>query len=109
MRIQKASRPSTEPVDEPRAIDPAGKLEGREAKSISAEGQVATYRPCPVKRDRRTKAEVAEIRAMITDVISGDPPMTVRQVFYQLVARGVIEKSEEQYHRTVIRLIRDAA
>jgi hypothetical protein len=31
--------------------------------------------------------------------------MTVRQVFYQLVARGVIEKSEEQYQSTVIRLM----
>jgi hypothetical protein len=31
--------------------------------------------------------------------------MTVRQVFYQLVARGVIEKTEEQYQGTVIRLM----
>jgi hypothetical protein len=33
--------------------------------------------------------------------------MTVRQVFYQLVARGVIEKSEAQYQGTVIRLMTD--
>jgi hypothetical protein len=33
--------------------------------------------------------------------------MTVRQVFYQLVARGVIEKTEEEYHQTVIRLMTD--
>jgi len=38
-------------------------------------------------------------------LISDDPPMTVRQVFYQLVARGVIEKTEEQYQGTVIRLM----
>ena len=31
--------------------------------------------------------------------------MTVRQVFYQLVARGVIEKSEAAYHGVVIRLM----
>ena len=31
--------------------------------------------------------------------------MTVRQVFYQLVTRGVIEKTEEQYQGTVIRLM----
>ncbi len=31
--------------------------------------------------------------------------MTVRQVFYQLVARGQIEKTEEQYQQTVIRLM----
>jgi hypothetical protein len=31
--------------------------------------------------------------------------MTVRQVFYQLVIRNVIEKTEEQYQGTVIRLL----
>ena len=31
--------------------------------------------------------------------------MTARQVFYQLVARGVIEKTEDEYQRTVIRLM----
>ena len=56
-------------------------------------------------RARRTKADVAEIRDAIIEVIGDDPPMTVRQVFYQLVARGVIDKTEEQYQGTVIRLM----
>ncbi len=47
------------------------------------------------------------IRGTILAVIKEDPPMTVRQVFYQLVSRGVIEKSEAQYHGTVIRLMTD--
>jgi hypothetical protein len=34
-----------------------------------------------------------------------DPPMTVRQAFYQLVVRGVIEKTEVEYQNVVIRLI----
>jgi hypothetical protein len=46
---------------------------------------------------------VTAIRDAIVDVIKDDPPMTVRQVFYQLVTRGVIEKTEEQYQGTVIR------
>jgi hypothetical protein len=45
------------------------------------------------------------IRQAILDVITDDPPMTVRQVFYQLVARGVVERTEAQYQRTVIRLM----
>jgi hypothetical protein len=45
------------------------------------------------------------IRKAIIGVIREDPPMTVRQVFYQLVARGVIDKSEEEYQRTVVRLM----
>ena len=48
---------------------------------------------------------MAAIRDAILDVIDDDPPMTVRQVFYQLVARGVIEKTERQYQKTVIRLM----
>ena len=65
----------------------------------------ASFRACSTKRDRRPKADVAAIRAAIVDVIEDDPPMTVRQVFYQLVTRGVIEKTEEQYQGTVIRLM----
>ena len=64
-----------------------------------------TYRACPTKRSRRTKAGVTAIRDAIVDVIGEDPPMTVRQVFYQLVTRGVIEKTEAQYQGTVIRLM----
>jgi hypothetical protein len=33
------------------------------------------------------------VKAVILDVLKADPPMTVRQCFYQLVARGAIEKS----------------
>ena len=35
--------------------------------------------------------------------------MTVRQVFYQLVVRNIIEKTEEQYQGTVIRLLTENA
>ena len=63
------------------------------------------YRACPIKRPRRTKAEIQGVRSAIVTVLKGDNPMTVRQVFYQLVVRGVIEKTEEQYQGTVIRLL----
>ena len=63
------------------------------------------YKACPIKRPRRTKAEIQGIRSAIVAVLKGDHPMTVRQVFYQLVVRGVIEKTEEQYQGTVIRLL----
>jgi hypothetical protein len=54
---------------------------------------------------KRSRDEMDLIRQAILDVIADDPPMTVRQVFYQLVARGVIEKTEQQYQKTVIRLM----
>jgi hypothetical protein len=62
---------------------------------------------CPTSRLRRSKADIAAIRDAIVDVLREDPPMTVRQVFYQLVVRGVVEKSEAQYQGTVIRLLTD--
>jgi hypothetical protein len=47
------------------------------------------------------------IREDIQAILSADHPMTVRQVFYQLVVRGTIEKTEAQYQGTVIRLLTD--
>jgi hypothetical protein len=61
----------------------------------------------PIKRSRRTRADIEDIKQAVLDVIGADPPMTVRQVFYQLVSRGVIEKTEAQYQQTVIRLMTD--
>jgi hypothetical protein len=55
--------------------------------------------------NKRSRDEMTEIRQAILDVIEDDPPMTVRQVFYQLVSRGVVEKTERQYQKTVIRLM----
>jgi hypothetical protein len=66
---------------------------------------VLAYEACPIKRARRSKAEISAIKTAIADVLKADHPMTVRQVFYQLVVRNVIEKTEEQYQGTVIRLL----
>lgn len=67
---------------------------------------MTTYRACPT-RARRTKAEVAAVRAAIIDILGSDRPQTVRQVFYQLVVRDVIKKTEAEYQQTVIRLLTD--
>ncbi len=42
---------------------------------------------------RRSRAEMDIIREAISELLLDDNPMTVRQVFYQLVGRGVIEKA----------------
>jgi hypothetical protein len=73
----------------------------------NSEPPPALYRACPTKRVRRTKADIDVVKQAILDVIGADPPMTVRQVFYQLVTRGVIEKTEREYQQTVIRLMTD--
>jgi hypothetical protein len=62
------------------------------------------YEPWPIK-SRRTKTAMADIRNAIRSVLKADHPMTVRQVFYQLVVRDVIEKTEQAYKGTVVRLL----
>jgi hypothetical protein len=61
------------------------------------------YRACSTSR--RSSGEIDEIRAAIKGLLKADHPMTVRQVFYQLVARRVVEKTEAEYQQTVIRLL----
>jgi hypothetical protein len=75
---------------------------GRRASAASP-----SYGAWPISRPRRSKADIDDIKSAILDVIGEDPPMTVRQVFYQLVSRGVIEKTEAEYKQTVIRLMAD--
>ncbi len=64
-----------------------------------------TYGASPIKPRRRTKAAVQAIRDTIFELVAEYQPMTVRQVFYQLVSRGLIEKTEAQYKQTVCRLL----
>ncbi len=56
-------------------------------------------------RERRTRIDIGFLCDVIDDVVSADAPMTVRQVFYQLVGRGVIAKTESEYNNVVVRLL----
>ena len=57
----------------------------------------AVYQASRIKRVRATKAEMAERREALFDIVAEQQPMTVRQVFYQATVRGVIEKTEAGY------------
>jgi len=46
-----------------------------------------------------------ELREAITSIVSIDAPMTVRQVFYRFVGTGMIDKTEGDYNRVVVRLL----
>jgi hypothetical protein len=58
-----------------------------------------------VTKTRRTKAQIERLKAGFYEILKDQHPMTVRQVFYQSVAHGLIEKTEAQYKRTVVRLL----
>lgn len=62
-------------------------------------------RPYGARPTRRTPAEIDTIRAAIHDVLEEQHPATLRGVFYQLVSRGVVPKTEAAYKSTVGRLL----
>ena len=64
-----------------------------------------SYGASPTNRGRRTKREIAELRDLLEQVLRQSQPMTVRQVFYQMVGIGAIEKTEAEYKSTVCRLL----
>lgn len=50
-----------------------------------------------IKRKRRTREEMDALREAAYEVLSEENPMTVRQVYYQLVARQLIDNNRGQY------------
>jgi hypothetical protein len=54
-------------------------------------------RPLNGGRQRRTKAELAEIEAAIFDIAVVEEPVTVRGLFYRVMSRGLVPKTEQGY------------
>ena len=63
------------------------------------------YEASHTKRRRRTKAEIAALEDALLAIVREQHPMTVRQVFYQAVARGLVPKTEAAYQNDVGRLL----
>jgi hypothetical protein len=64
------------------------------------------YEASSIKRQRRTKADMAVIRDAIIDVLNASHPQTVRQVFYQIVVRDLVPKDDgPKGYGTVQRLL----
>jgi hypothetical protein len=67
----------------------------------------AVYGSTPIRRRRRSQAEMEAIRAALNEILAERHPMTVRQVFYQATTAGVVAKTEAEYKGTVCRLLAD--
>ena len=65
------------------------------------------YRSSPIRRPRRTKAEMDAIREALYDCLVDEHPMSVRQAFYAMTVKGAISKTEKEYKGTVVRLLGD--
>lgn len=59
----------------------------------------------PTNGGRRGRAAMERVRIAIEAVLAVERPCTVRQIYYQLVSRGVIDKTESEYKATVCRLL----
>jgi hypothetical protein len=64
---------------------------------------VSVYGTSPIKRRRRTKAELEELDRVLTDLVAEIQPATVRQVFYQAVVLGLVPKDEARGYKLVQR------
>lgn len=68
---------------------------------------MAGYRTSPIRRSRRSAAEIETIKDAMVEALGADAPMTVRQMFYRLVGLGLIAKTEAEYKGTICRLLAD--
>ena len=63
------------------------------------------YKASRVKRRRATKLDMAERAEALIEIVRRSRPCTVRQVFYQAVVGGVVEKSEAGYDKVQRQLV----
>jgi hypothetical protein len=64
---------------------------------------VSVYGTSPIKRTRRSRAEIEALDTALIEIVEEFNPVTVRQVFYQAVNRGLVPKSETKGYRVVQR------
>ena len=63
------------------------------------------YRTSPLKRARRTNAEMGALACHLSTLIEQHQPVTVRQAFYLAVSAGVLPKTEQAYKNTLVELL----
>jgi hypothetical protein len=62
------------------------------------------YKPRPLKRKRRTKAEMEALKSAMLTITAEHQPLTIRNLFYLMVSQGLIEKTEKEYKNVTMRL-----
>ncbi len=58
---------------------------------------------CTIKRGRRTKAEIRDLRDALAAIVEENEPVTVRGVFYLAVSAGLVPKDDAKGYRPVQR------
>ena len=57
---------------------------------------MSLYGTSPIKRTRRTRAEIEALDSAFIEIVEEFSPVTVRQVFYQAVNRSLVPKSKSK-------------
>jgi hypothetical protein len=65
----------------------------------------SVYGSSPVKRRRRTNAQLAELDGLIIEVVEQDYPVSLRGVYYRVVSAGGADKTENAYRTVGRRLL----
>jgi len=66
---------------------------------------VTTYGPRSVSRTRRTRAQIEALDGTIIAILADEAPLTLRQLYYRLVAAGAILKTEPASRAVQRRLV----
>jgi len=64
---------------------------------------MSVYGTSPIKRTRRTQEDISNLDRALYQIVAADPPMTVRQVFYQATVKGLVPKEESKGYKVVQR------
>lgn len=59
----------------------------------------------PTKRKRKSKEEVQKLKLDLVDLAKKYRPVSIRQLFYLAVSRGLIAKTETEYKGTIVKLM----
>lgn len=63
------------------------------------------YGTSAIKRSRRTRAEIDDLEAAIYLVAQAEKPCTIRGVFYRVMSKGLVPKSEAGYRQVQSRIL----
>lgn len=66
---------------------------------------MSNNRSRPTKSRRRSKQHIKQLKAALYEIAKECRPASVRQIFYQAVSMGLVEKSEREYKGTIVRLL----
>ena len=107
-RLQSHQQPPTgtdaEPTNRARLGNPPRPLAPDEGADVTPNSKFCET--SPVKRKRRTNAELDLIDAAIITALATESPATVRAVFYRCVSAGAVEKTEKSYNLVGRRLLK---